>query len=169
MFQTNDAHSDHVNSSYDQSLAHSSEHLRTSVTNHDVLEYQKSQNSSGTTSSDKTDVLQKSETGVESGTSAHLKESDMQLKESDKVSQKMSDWAAKNFSSLDLDSNGYVDFAEIDKLSHRSTVDDDPKWFENLDSLKKTYEVLQKSSNDQWFWEDGISHADLKSHSKATK
>lgn len=105
-----------------------------------------------------TNILQTSENGVESGRSVYLQKSNL-----------MSEWAAKNFSSLDLDSNGYIDFAEIDRLSHRSTVDDDPKWFENLDSLKKTYEVLQKSSNDQWFWEDGISHADLKSHSKAAK
>lgn len=124
MHQTHEAHSERASSAYDQSLEDSSERLRTSVSNQDVMEYQKAQ---------------------------------------------IAGFAQKNFSQLDQDSDGYIEFAEIDRLSHRSTVDDDPNWFEMLDLLKKNYDEVKNANWDQWVREKGISPGDLIAFSKKSR
>jgi|AGTN01.1.fsa_nt_gi hypothetical protein len=269
MFQTYDAH-DGASSSHNQSLSDGSERLRTSVTNQDAMEYQRSQNNSGTSQGDRTakpqydkaakpqddkatdpqgeqstrphnpyndagvkienntinlpvvatatqfrervqrifGELDKDKNGFltrrelatavenhqyagedaqvvtglysnfdglarvsidQGGKETALSRRDVQMMDIRQRSEELQEadlitpWVSKNFSRLDQDSNGYIDFHEIDAAEKKSTNGKEKILY---GVLKENYNAIQNANNDEWFWEnDGITRADLTAYS----
>lgn len=86
-----------------------------------------------------------------------------ELQEADLVTP----WVSKNFSLLDGDSNGYIDFDEIDAMERKSTNVKEKILY---GVLKENFNTIQNASNDEWFSEnDGITRADLATYSRGFK